>query len=130
MLDKKLINDFLIVLYKRHVKHNGVTISKLDSNPFHIVDTSFSAEVPSIIKRKGTDAIQYKTGELAKELQARGFVTINSLDFYLTKEGFLEAEKLIHPLSHFIKNHWKWYVPVIFGFISALVAIIRLTKIP
>jgi len=117
-------------MYKWHTEEYGETISTLKDGGFDLVDDLFASENPEIVARLNEDDRKGLTQQLAKEAETRGYVEIEGISFTLTEKGFDAAQRILHPIEGFLKEHWKWIVGSLFTFITILLAVIRLTKCP
>jgi len=129
-ITNKLLNLFLVFLYKWHTEEYGETISTLKEGGFDLVDDLFASENPEAVANLNEDDSKGLTHTLAEEAEARGYVEIEGITFTLTEKGFYAAQRLLYPVKGFLEEHWKWIVGSLFTFITILLAVIRLTKCP
>lgn len=115
-------------MYKDHIEMYGESISALQKGGLLLLDSEFPEKHPEAILNLDKGTIKDLTYNLGKELEARGFATVDNLSIFLTPEGYEEARRLIKPKRHFMKTHWKWLVGAIFTLITILIAVIRLTQ--
>ncbi len=128
MVTQKLINDFLICLYKRHTAKHGDSIGSLSFTRFNIIDDSFMDELPSLKHIQDDGSFKNLTSTLLRELKARDFADGQNMEYHLTPEGYAEAKRLLNPVKHFLVMNWRIYIPIAIATIAAFTAIIRLTK--
>ena len=128
MVTKKLIRQFLVCLYKRHVKEHGESLGQLQSSRFNIMDDTLLEDIPDLVQFQEDGSFKRLTMVLVKELKERGYATGQNMEFALTPEGFFEAQRLLSPYKHFAIEHWKWLVGAFFTLITILLAIVRLTE--
>ena len=130
MITNKLINKFLVFLYQSHVEEFGESISKLPEGGMLLLDDEFSVKYPEAIVDIDEYTKKNLTYNLGKELEARNFAVVDNLSIFLTKDGYNEARRILHPIKYFFNKHWKWLIPIIISTVAAFTTIIRLTKCP
>ncbi len=128
MLTQKLIRQFLICLYKRHIQKHGESIGQLYFTRFNIMDDTLLEDIPDLVQFQEDGSFKRLTMVLVRELKERGYATGQNMEFALTTEGYFEAQRLLSPYKHFAIEHWKWLVSAFFTLITILLAIVRLTE--
>ncbi len=128
MITEKLINKFLVYLYQNHILIHGESLSSLHKEGVLLLDKEFSNKHPEAIVNIDKNGIRDLTFHLGKELETRGFATVDNLYVFLTPKGYEKAGQLLHPIKHFMVSHWKWHVGAVFTLITISLAIIKLTE--
>jgi len=133
--DKNAEQKLLVAIYRDYVKNQGDQPSQLDVYQFNGLKNDLYKDIPEVLlepidtnKRPNVDSryfMNLKNDKYLEDKHNSGLCV-----FILTKQGFYEAKRLIHPYRSFFFKHWKYIVPICITFIGVILTIIRLTQCP
>lgn len=125
---KKYEKKLLICIYKMYVKECGNQLSQLDAWKFSSLDPLIFELTPEILIKSPAPIIANSDARYLGNLKEYNYISAREGYFrHLTKEGFYEAKRLIHPYRYFFIKYWKYIISTSLTFILLLVTIIRLT---
>ena len=133
--NKKAEEKLLVAIYHKYVKDQGDQPAQLDVyhfNAYH--DYLYKATPEILLELLGTKPRPSADHRYYMNLKDYGYiVNVNNIGidvFKLTKPGFYEEKRLIHPCRHLFIKHWKYIIPIGMTFIGVILTIIRLTRCP
>lgn len=125
---KKYEEKLLIAILDKYIESQGNQPYALSAFQFFSLDKDLYKTIPQIklelvADRQNTDGRYLKNLELKKHISKNKSQT--PYHFFLTDQGFIEANRLKNPLKCFIKEHWKFLIGTSFAFIASVIGILR-----